>query len=293
MKKIIIDTDPATGYAFRDVDDALAVFYVLAFPSEFKVCGLTTVFGNASVRRTTRKAEEIIKVSGLHGIAVHTGAPCSFSLGKPTAASRFLIETARGNPGEITLLSIAPLTNVATAGRLDPTFYSNIGEIVIMGGALRSSNNRFFEALEFNFLQDPVSADEVMGAPCKKTLITSNLCRQVLFTRSELDALWQIENRVSTYLAYRIEPWLRLNQALSFLPWKGGFVPWDVIASIFLRRPDIFSGIESFGLKVRTGSVERGKLEREQSRDKVPTRVPMKVEQELLLEEFLRAIATL
>jgi len=63
-RKTIVDTDPATGYRFRDVDDGLAILYLLARPEEFDVLGLTAVHGNASQRKTFEKAGEIVDVAG-------------------------------------------------------------------------------------------------------------------------------------------------------------------------------------------------------------------------------------
>lgn len=72
--KVILDTDPAIGYAFRDVDDALALLHLIAHPREVELIGVTTVFGNASGGRAYRKALEVLEVIGHRDIPVYRGA---------------------------------------------------------------------------------------------------------------------------------------------------------------------------------------------------------------------------
>lgn len=87
--KIIIDTDPATGYRFRDVDDGLAVLYLLALADEFDTLALTAVHGNASQPRTFDKAVELVDVAERSDVPVPRGAVNRRDLGVETAASRY------------------------------------------------------------------------------------------------------------------------------------------------------------------------------------------------------------
>jgi len=290
-KKIIIDTDPATGYPLRDVDDGLAILYLLAFPEEFEVLGITTVFGNTSVKRTTVKAQEILTVSGIKGIGVYKGASCARERGKESEASRYLIDAVSMNPGEITILALAPLTNISTAGLLDPNFYSKLESLIIMGGSIYESQERkAFPQLEFNFARDKTSAGQVLKSQCKKILITSELCRQVIFTRRELSSLYLMENRVSTYLARRIEPWLKLNQVLPILPWKGGFVPWDLVAAVFLRKPELFGQKIVSKVKLIDGILSPGTIEIESGQNENQVEIPQVLDSTEVLIDFLRAM---
>jgi len=289
--KVLVDTDPATGYRLADVDDGLALFYLLAHPGEFDVLGITTVYGNASLPKTTSKAEEILRVARRTDIPVLPGAASKKQLGTDTRASRFLRESVESQPGKVTVLALGPLTNVASAGIFDPDFYTKVERIVIMGGALEEGYGLpLISPLESNFFRDPIAADSVLGAPCEKTVISADLCRQAVFTRRELDSLWRMGNPVATYLAYRIDPWLRLNQIMPFVPWRGGFVPWDVIAAVYLRRPELFSEIEENGIRLRQGRFTTGALEYDPFRDERPTKVPRRQEPQAMLEDFLASI---
>lgn len=289
--KLIVDTDPATGYALKDVDDGLALAYLLALTREFDVLGITTIFGNTSLSRATAKAAETVRVTGRTDVGIFPGASGRRSPGGETRASLFLRETVAANPGEVTVLAVGPLTNVATAGLEDPSFYREVKRIVVMGGALEEGFGiPLVSPLEFNFFADTAAADRVLDAPCQKVVITADLCRQVVFTRRELDSLWLMRSRVATYLAYRIRPWLKLNQVFPFLPWRGGFVPWDVVAAVYIRRPDLFDDIEEKGMRLRQGLLRTGALEEDSSRDDRPTTVPGRLVPRPLLEDFLSAI---
>lgn len=289
---VIIDTDPATGYAFKDVDDGLAILYLLARRDEFDVLGLTAVHGNASLKRAKAKAHEIVGLVGRTDVPVLRGAGSRRELGADTPASTFLNEAVRSRPGEVTVLALGPLTNVATAGIANPDFYDRVARIVVMGGVLEKGLGiPLVSPFEFNFFKDPEAADAVLAAPCEKVLITADLCQQALFTRRELDSLWQMQSRAATYLAYRIEPWLKLNQVAPFLRWKGGFVPWDVVAAVYLRRPDLFGEVEERGLGLKKGRLTTGALESRADRDSLPVKLPMRLEPDPLLDEFLEAIS--
>ena len=290
-QNVIVDADAATGYAFKDVDDGLAILYLLTRPRDFDVLGITAVYGNAPLKKTKTKAHELVELVGRADIPVLRGAAGRQDLGTRTPASMFLNEAVCTRPGEITVLALGPLTNVATAGLADPGFYERVARLVIMGGTFDSGLGiPLLSPFEFNFFKDPVAAEAVLAAPCEKVVITADLCRQAVFTRRELDSLWMMRSRAATYLAYRIEPWLKLNQVAPFLGWRGGFVPWDVVAAVYLRRPDLFGDYRDAALRLKKGRFATGALESTGCGGE-PSKVPMSLEPDPLLDEFLEAIS--
>ena len=285
-RKIIIDTDPATGYRFKDVDDGLAVLYLLALPDEFETLGLTVVHGNASQRKAFKKAAEIVDIAGRPEVPVLAGAVSRRDFGVQTAASRFLAEAVVENPGEVTILALGPLTNVATAGILEPSFYENVQSIVTMGGS-------FGSPFEFNFFKDTEAAGRVLAAQCEKVLISGDLCRQALFTPGDLERLRGFGNRVAAYLIDPVGFWLRFNKVTHIAGNSGGFFPWDVVAAVYLRRPDVFGEIEKQALRLRRGRLKLGVLEPDSSSGSVPVKAPRRLlEPRQVVEEFLQAMAT-
>lgn len=97
-------------------------------------------------------------------------------------AVNFIIEQVRNNPGEITILAIGPLTNIALAIRMAPDIQSKIKEVVIMGGAIKVPGN-VTPAAEFNWWFDPEAARIVMRSSLNKVLIPLDATNDMVFTR--------------------------------------------------------------------------------------------------------------
>jgi len=184
-KNVIFDTDPG-------IDDACALALIAASPA-LELVGITTVFGNASVETTTRNALYLKRRFGL-AAPVARGAerplsrpPRDFSafihgenglgdvaledlgsLGASHAldAAGFIVEQLRAAPGEITLIAVGPLTNLALALRQAPEIAGLAAEVVVMGGAFGTAGRpgNVSPVAEANVWNDPDAADEVLTA---------------------------------------------------------------------------------------------------------------------------------
>jgi len=205
-RRIIIDTDPG-------IDDAMAIFYALASP-ELDVVGLTTVFGNADVDTCTDNAIRILDIAGRPDIPVAKGAarplampyrgPADFVHGAngladlplepvsravhPLDAAHFIIDTVRAAPGEITLVPIGPLTNIALAMLLDPELPQLLAGMVIMGGNAFVPGNAS-PAAEANILNDPEAADLVFGADCDIVMCGLDVTERTVVTTAQIEAI--------------------------------------------------------------------------------------------------------
>ena len=198
--KLIIDTDPG-------IDDAMAIFYAIAAP-EIDLLGLTTVFGNVTTPKATRNALYLLEQAGIEipvaegmhrprmvppfppSSAVH-GAEGFGTLNVPTPQRHALVETApeylvrmaRAHKGELLLCPIGPLTNIAVAMELDPSFCGNLKGMVVMGGSLWAGGN-ITPAAEANFYHDPHAADYVLRHGCNITLVGLDVTNRVICPRS-------------------------------------------------------------------------------------------------------------
>jgi inosine-uridine nucleoside N-ribohydrolase len=187
-RKIIIDTDPG-------VDDAMAIFYALA-SSELDVIGITTVFGNTTTDICTTNALRLLEIAGRTDIPVAAGAvrplampyngtadivhgedgqgnvflPAPTTKPVPQHAVNFLIDTILQSPEPVTLVPLAPLTNIALMLLHKPDIVKHIREIVLMGGNAYVAGN-VTPAAEANIWNDPDAADIVFGADCPVTMI--------------------------------------------------------------------------------------------------------------------------
>jgi purine nucleosidase len=209
MLRLVIDTDPG-------IDDAHALLMAFAHP-DAQVEALTTVAGNVSLAQTTANACTILDVLGAD-VPVHPG--CARPLvAAPVDAGHFhgqdglgnsgyppspravsgehavhaLIRLADRSPGELTLVTLGPLTNIALATRLDPDLPSKYARLVVMGGAIHGTGN-VTSVAEFNAYADPEAAAIVFDAWPGLTLVSWETTLGHGFTAEQIDVLMAIDS---------------------------------------------------------------------------------------------------
>ncbi len=213
MKRVIIDTDPG-------IDDALALFLALNSP-EIRIEAITTVAGNARVENCTRNAFMVLGLLNPEPrprVAQGAGRPLdrehqppvevhgSDGLGdlsryrnpdgsprypeprespEPIDAADLILELIGRHPGEIILITLGPLTNIADALLRDRHTMGKVHQVVAMGGAVLVPGNTSATA-EFNIATDPEAAGIVFAAGLPLTLIPLDVTERV---RLSADAL--------------------------------------------------------------------------------------------------------
>ncbi len=213
MRKVILDTDPG-------IDDAMAIAYALSHP-DIDLLGLTTVFGNVSIEKSTRNAQYILQVLGATQVAVAAGVgvpieqkPMPYAefvhgedgLGNcyddalvltagaahtnvhTQDAADFIIDQARRYPGEITLIAVGPLSNIAVALQREPGLPELVQQLIIMGGTVTEPGN-VSPVTEANFLGDPHAADAVLAAAWPATIVGLDVTHQIMLTDTHLKYL--------------------------------------------------------------------------------------------------------
>ena len=247
--KVVIDTDPGT-------DDAIALIMALNSP-ELDVQGLTTVGGNARLAHTTRNAMSLLEYLGRPEIPVCKGAARplvgSFSYGyyyhgpgglsvrlPPTGreprsprAQDAIISLAYSFPGDLRVIALGPLTNVARAIAREPILSEWIKEIVVMGGAVEIPGNVSPHA-EFNVYNDPAAAAFVFASGVPVTLIGLDVCDQVRVHRN--DTAWASGESTGERLAAEIlAGWFALHPDLDH------YNLCDPLAIVAAVEPDLLS----------------------------------------------------
>lgn len=250
MTYIIFDCDPTLFYPDLDVDDSLALGYAFRkFQSKVELIGVTTVFGNNSADLTYRDARRLVEVAGLD-LPVLKGAESRFQLGQSTPSAEFIMKTAR-EYGEIELLATGPLTNIATAIMLDEALIDAVRRITIMGGAVFVPGNIKYADAEFNFWSDPQAAKMVIEKMRKIVLVPLDVTTTVRWTEETLEPLKASEDKLARFLFEAALPWAR--------NWPRGFHPHDVLAAVYILRPDIYEA-EEVKIGVETAEPRQGKV---------------------------------
>lgn len=214
MYKVILDTDPG-------IDDAMAIAYALCHP-DIELLALTTVFGNVNIDKATNNAQHILDVFGAKGVSVAKGAAVPITqeplphaefvhgddgIGNcyPTdgvqlqadashaqlhdlPAAEYIVQMARANPGEITLIAVGPLTNIALALQLEPKLPGLVQQLIVMGGAVDEPGN-VTPLAEANFFNDPHAADLLLAHDWPMMVVGLDVTHKIMITDTHLSQL--------------------------------------------------------------------------------------------------------
>lgn len=189
--KVILDTDIG-----GDIDDAWALAFVIQYP-EFEPLGVTICDGDTPGR--ARVACKLLHVAGKSQIPVAVGRKTSdkrdpqftwaedFETLKPmaTPAANFIIDTAKNNPGEVTLIAVGPLQNVADALRKEPQLTNLLRRVVLMSGCIYGTADRSNTVREWNVLAAKADAQVVYSAGLPLTIVPLDSTTHVLLSDEE------------------------------------------------------------------------------------------------------------
>ena len=238
--KVIIDTDTAMGYVGHDVDDGLMLIMALNSP-ELEIVGVTAAWGNHTQRKTYAKAVEILEAAGREDIPCLRGASGPHDFGKETPASRFIRKTVLDHPGEITILAVGTLTNVATAMAADIDVAPSSKRVVSMGGRLAPPGKwPKWAIMDLNYGADVRSARTVLGSGVEFHMVHSALCLQTPVTRQEYERMVNEAPFMRDMIVEQTRSWWALKSVLPSIPGKPSFTPWDVTALAYLLHPEWF-----------------------------------------------------
>ncbi|MQA24246.1 MAG: ribonucleoside hydrolase [Micromonosporaceae bacterium] len=209
MRRILLDTDLAMGAPGSDIDDGFALAMALADP-ELSVELVTTVNGNTDVDNATVLSRQLLDRLGRPDIPVVRGAAIPLSppprgqdavsrrdsSAEPAAwsgrrAAPEIVDRVMTAPGELTLVAIGPLTNVALALLLEPELAGAVREIVVMGGVFGEHTNIAAMPGEFNIWTDPHAAAVVLASGARLRFVGLDVTRQVRLTREHAAAMAQ------------------------------------------------------------------------------------------------------
>lgn len=253
--KVIIDTDPG-------IDDSMAILMAVQTP-ELEILGLTTVFGNVTTKDATRNALLLCEIAGRSDVPVAEGSPGPLKGGEPRVAdfihgsdglgniflpqpkakkieknaAEFLVDKVSEYPGEVSILALGPLTNLALAIKRDSSFASKVKKVVVLGGAFFALGN-VNPAAEANIYGDPEAADVVFTSGANIVVVGINITTQIKFTDADLHQLRHSEGRYAQFISdickfYR--DWHVKSDGVY------GIFLHDPVSFAALVRPDLFT----------------------------------------------------
>lgn len=207
MKKVIFDNDIG-------IDDAMALLF-LHYSPEVELIAVTTGFGNASVADTTRNALYVKEKFAIHA-PVYSGrdefpfagpikAYPDFVHGKnglgdieipdielqaeETEASDAIIELVKAHPGEISIVAVGRMTNLANALKKAPEIVPLVKEVIVMGGVFGYNGHRgnVTPVAEANIIGDAQAADELFTSGLPITIVGLDVTEEIHMTAAYLE----------------------------------------------------------------------------------------------------------
>ena len=261
MRKIIHDCDCTFGINGCDVDDGLALLYLLG-DKDAEVLGVTTTYGNSTLEAVYPNTQKFLKDIGREDIPVFKGGSNPEDL--DNEASHYLARMAKEHAGELELLVTGSVTNLYGAWKINPEFFKQVKQIVMMGGITEDLIFAKKKMDELNFACDPLAAFTVLTSDTKVAVITGNNCLKVLFTREEYEKQFQDDTKeVVRFIRNETDYWFGNIMDEYGIP---GYYNWDAVASAYLMHPELFQTEQvAFALSVedlKTGRLticEKGK----------------------------------
>ncbi|XWK87084.1 MAG: nucleoside hydrolase [Phormidium sp.] len=260
--KIILDTDPGG-------DDSFALLWLLSLVKQgfAELVAVTTVDGNVHARYTFFGASKLLKLAGFPAIEVgkgviggserdledaggihgadgmgnlsHTLPEIDVNYEDAVYSDDILIEKLQAEPGEIVVIAIAPLTNLASAEKKCPGILKNAKEIIIMGGAFKVPGN-IRPAAEFNIAYDVEAAATVFASRDDIVVIPIDVTEKLIFTSEMANQVSQInpESAISKFMVSLCEFMTKTALAFRETQGKQGFLVHDAATLAYLFYPE-------------------------------------------------------
>ncbi|NGP18368.1 nucleoside hydrolase [Devosia aurantiaca] len=255
--KVIFDTDPG-------IDDAMALLYLSKLP-EIELLGITTVVGNASIEKTTRNALYLRQRFGISAPVVQGAGETLDGVKKQEpaivhgddglgnidipevdrsgldrrVASQFIIDTIKANRGEVTIIAVGRMTNLALALRAEPGIAKQVKQVIIMGGAFgyKGRSGNVTPLAEANIHGDPVAADEMFAAEWPVVVVGLDVTHDIVLDTDYLAALSRDVGANGELLAKMSEHYAQFYNNIMGI---NGVVGHDLLAVTYALHPEWF-----------------------------------------------------
>jgi len=273
-RPVIVDTDIG-------IDDAMALL-CLHGSSKVDLLGIHTVWGNAALEQVNRNALDVCEHFGIDA-PVHVGAaaplgptllvqapvevhgnnglgsvvlPAATRSCAPTSAVEALIEQARAHPGELSVLALGPLSNLALALEACPELPTLLREVVVMGGVfgIEGQRGNVSPVAEANMAADPVAADRVLGSGLSLTLIGLDVTHRTILDEALLAQIVEHAGDAGVFIHDIAQCYLDFY---STVMGRRACPLHDASAAVCLLQPELFGFVRS-AVRVVTEGIALG-----------------------------------
>ncbi len=268
-RKVILDVDPG-------IDDAVALALAL-FDPRLEVLAVTASGGNVPPQQATRNVQTIIEQLDpprwprIGAAPQDVSLPCdnrrlhgpdglgdaNFSVAElhhQHPADKVIGDEVRAAPDLVTIVCLAPLTNLAAALQRDPDLVNLIGQVIIRGGTYSGPGNAT-PAAEFNIYCNPLAADIVFRSPITKTLVPLDVTSQLVMTYNQSDLLPGEDTRTGAFLDKILPYAFRSHHQLLG---QEGIQLHDAVGLIAALEPELFEMVGSAGEVETSGYLTAG-----------------------------------
>lgn len=267
---LIIDCDNTMGVPGCDIDDGIAILYLLGC-EEADLIGISCAYGNSTQETVYNNTRRLMKSWGREDIPVlrgcgdpgfrkrymESGAADDRKISRRSDAAEFLAEMAERYSGELCILATGSMSNLAGAEELDPGFFSKVRTISCMGGITGELLVGGLPMDELNLSCDPYAAYRVIAGCADLRIASAQNSLKSYFDREEFeDRMSRGEGALADMLRRECGYWFDLNER----QWKlSGAVIWDVMAAVQLLHPESLD-MKKAVITADAASLRRGSL---------------------------------
>lgn len=257
-KLVYVDTDVGLGTPGAEIDDGAALIFLLHNPA-IDLVGAGSVFGNVSIQDADRNLDRLLTWLGREDIPRGLGAAgplledtawfeawqSGYGKTRPWdtrpasyLAANLIIHTIQTHPGQVSILSLGPMTNLALAIRLEPSVVPLTREVILMGGSFNVQN----PAPEFNIRSDPEAAQVVLSSSWPVHVLGLDVTRRVHFSRRDFASLPD-DNEAVELLRAQAPGWIDRVEEMGWE--QDGCALHDAVAAAYLLDDTLFQTEET------------------------------------------------
>lgn len=315
--RIILDTDLSMGEPGSEIDDGFALALAVADP-DIEVGLVTTVSGNTDVDTATLLTLNLLELIGSPDVPVIRGAaaplvrpsraraaPASISARyghrpiAPGRAAQAIVDLVMSAAGEVSIVAIGPLTNIAAALNLEPALASAVREIVMMGGIFLGQTLDSSMPGEFNVWTDPEAAQAVLDSGAVLRWVGLDVTMQVRLTREHARRMADAGGRFGVFAAEFTTMWIDRTAAEhpGNVAGRDSCAMHDPLAVAALAHPELLTWNDAHVDVVTGDGIARGVMVTDllasATAPSPNCRIATAVDVDGFMEHFLRSIAAL